>query len=53
MAPTFPNRRRPTPLLAARLQLTRTLYAPFRRKIWISLAAAEAVFLLVALFKFQ
>ena len=25
----------------------------FRRKIWISLAAAEAIFLLVAIFKFQ
>src|SRR5271169_4140103 len=44
----------PTPpeLLAARLQMTRDLgRTRFRRKIWIGLAAAEAVFLLVALFK--
>ena len=41
-------------LLAARLQLTRDLgRTRFRRRIWIGLAAAEAVFLLVALFKFQ
>lgn len=41
-------------LLAARLQLTRDIIQTrFRRKIWISLAAAEAVFLLVALFKMQ
>jgi hypothetical protein len=40
-------------LLAARLQLTRDIgRTRFRRKIWISLAAAEAIFLLVALFKF-
>jgi hypothetical protein len=40
-------------LLAARLQLTRDLgRTRFRRRIWIGLAAAEAVFLLVALFKF-
>ena len=40
-------------LLAARMQLTRDIgRTRFRRKIWISLAAAEAVFLLVALFKF-
>ncbi|MGC2109322.1 MAG: hypothetical protein WA655_07375 [Candidatus Korobacteraceae bacterium] len=40
-------------LLAARMQLTRDIVRTrFRRKIWISLAAAEAVFLLVALFKF-
>ncbi len=41
-------------LLAARMQLTRDIgKTRFRRKIWISLAAAEAVFLLVALFKLQ
>jgi hypothetical protein len=41
-------------LLAARMQLTRDIgRTRFRRKIWISLAAAEAVFLLVALFKLQ
>jgi hypothetical protein len=41
-------------LLAARLQLTRDIIQTrFRRKIWISLAAAEAVFLLVALFKLK
>jgi len=40
-------------LLAARIQLARDLgRTRFRRKIWIGLAAAEAVFLLVALFKF-
>jgi hypothetical protein len=40
-------------LLATRLQLTRDLgRTRFRRRIWIGLAAAEAVFLLVALFKF-
>jgi len=39
-------------LLATRMQLTREIgRTRFRRKIWISLAAAEAVFLLVALFK--
>ena len=41
-------------LLAARLQLTRDLSRTrFRRRIWIGLAAAEATFLIVALFKFQ
>ena len=41
-------------LLATRLRLTRDLGRTcFRRRIWIGLAAAEAVFLLVALFKFQ
>ena len=41
-------------LLAARLQLMRDLgRTRFRRRIWIGLAAAEAIFLLVALFKFQ
>jgi len=41
-------------LLATRLRLTRDLgRTRFRRRIWIGLAAAEAVFLLVALFKFQ
>src|SRR5271157_2414201 len=40
-------------LLAARIQLARDLgRTRFRRKIWIGFAAAEAVFLLVALFKF-
>jgi hypothetical protein len=44
----------PPELLAARLQLTRDLgRSRFRRRIWLGLAAAEAVFLLVALFKFQ
>jgi hypothetical protein len=46
-APTHPE------LLAARLQLTRDLgRTRFRRRIWIGLAAAEAIFLVVALFKF-
>ncbi len=41
-------------LLAARMQLTRDIVRTrFRRKIWISLATAEAVFLLVALFKMK
>jgi hypothetical protein len=41
-------------LLAARMQLTRDLgRTRFRRRIWMGLAAAEAIFLLVALFKFQ
>ena len=41
-------------LLMARLQLVRDIgRTRFRRKIWISLAAAEAIFLLVAIFKFQ
>ncbi len=41
-------------LLATRLQLTRDLgRTRFRRRIWIGLAAAEAIFFLVALFKFQ
>jgi hypothetical protein len=41
-------------LVIARTQLTRDIGSSrFRRKIWISLAAAEAVFLLVALFKLQ
>jgi len=40
-------------MLAARLQLMRDLgRTRFRRRIWIGLAAAEAIFLLVALFKF-
>jgi hypothetical protein len=40
-------------LLAARMQLVRDLgRTRFRRKIWIGLAAAEAVFLIVAMFKF-
>lgn len=41
-------------LLTARFQLVRDIgRTRFRRKIWISLAAAEAIFLLVAIFKFQ
>jgi len=41
-------------LLTARAQLVRDIgRTHFRRKIWISLAAAEAVFLLVAIFRFQ
>lgn len=41
-------------ILATRMQLVRDIgRTRFRRKIWISLAAAEAIFLLVALFKFQ
>jgi hypothetical protein len=40
-------------LLAARMQLARDLgRTRFRRRIWIGLAAAEAIFLVVALFKF-
>jgi hypothetical protein len=40
-------------LLAARMQLTRDLgRTRFRRRVWIGLAAAEAVFLIVAMFKF-
>ena len=41
-------------LLAVRMQLARDLgRTRFRRRIWIGLAAAEAVFLLLAMFKFQ
>jgi hypothetical protein len=41
-------------LLSARVQLVRDIgRTKFRRKIWIALAAAEAVFLLVAIFKLQ
>ncbi len=41
-------------LLMARMQLVRDIgRTSFRRKLWIGLAAAEAVFLLVAIFKFQ
>jgi hypothetical protein len=41
-------------LLATRSQLVRDIgRTRFRRKIWISLAVAEAVFLLVSIFKFQ
>jgi len=41
-------------LLAARTQLVRDIgRSRFRRKIWITLAAAEAVFFLVAIFKMQ
>ena len=40
-------------LLAARMQLARDLgRTRFRRRIWIGLAAAEAAFLIVAMFKF-
>jgi hypothetical protein len=40
--------------MATRSQLVRDIgRTRFRRKIWISLATAEAVFLLVAIFKFQ
>ncbi len=40
-------------LFAARMQLVRDLgRTRFRRRIWIGLAAAEAVFLIVAMFKF-
>ena len=40
-------------LLATRLQMMRDLgRTRFRHKVWIGLAAAEAVFLIVALFKF-
>ncbi len=40
-------------LLAARMQLARDLgRTRFRRRVWIGLAAAEAVFLIVAMFKF-
>jgi hypothetical protein len=41
-------------VLGARLQLVRDIgRSHFRKKIWISLAAAEAIFLLVAIFKLQ
>jgi hypothetical protein len=41
-------------ILATRMQLVRDIgRTRFRRKIWISLATAEAVFLLVAIFKLQ
>jgi len=41
-------------LFAARLQLARDIgRTSFRRKIWIGLAAAELIFLIVAMFKFQ
>jgi len=41
-------------LLASRMQLVRDIgRSRFRRKIWISLAAAEAIFFLVAIFKMQ
>ncbi len=40
-------------ILAAQLQFKRDLASSrFRRKIWISLAAAEALFLIVALVRF-
>ena len=53
-APPEPVAVPPRPdLLAARLQMMRDLgRTRFRRRIWIGLAAAEAVFLIVALFKF-
>lgn len=41
-------------LFAARIQLTRDIgRTSFRRKIWIGLAAAEVIFLIVAMFKLQ
>ena len=41
-------------LLATRLQMTRDLgRSRFRRRVWIGLASAEAIFHLVVLFKFQ
>jgi len=41
-------------LLAARMQLVRDIgRTSFRRKVWIGLAAAEVIFLVVAIFKFQ
>jgi len=41
-------------LLAARMQLVRDIgRTAFRRKVWIGLAAAEIIFLVVAIFKFQ
>jgi hypothetical protein len=41
-------------LFAARMQLARDIgRTAFRRKIWIGLAAAELIFLLVAIFRFQ
>lgn len=45
----------PDPTLAAtRAQIVRDIgRTRFRRKIWIALAAAQAVFLVVAIFKFQ
>ena len=54
-APAEPAATAPSPLLlAVRMQLGRDLgRTRFRRRIWIGLAAAEAVFLLVVLFKFQ
>ena len=54
-APSMPVAAPPRPdLLAARLQMMRDLgRTRFRSKIWIALAAAEAVFLIVAIFKFQ
>jgi hypothetical protein len=41
-------------MMSTRSQLVRDIgRTRFRRKIWISLATAEAIFLLVAIFKFQ
>jgi len=55
-APTAPvpaSAPMPAELLIARMRLTTDLgRTRFRRRIWIGLAAAEAVFLVVALFKF-
>ncbi len=51
-APVVARKANPT-LLAAQLQFKRDLArSRFRRKIWISLAAAEALFLVVALVRF-
>jgi hypothetical protein len=54
-APSVPETAPVDPvLLATRMQLVRDIgRSHFRRKIWITLAAAEAVFFLVAIFKMQ
>src|ERR1035437_4080576 len=51
--PTAPAAPKDPVLWAVRMQLARDLgRTRFRRRIWIGLAAAEAVFLIVAMFKF-
>ena len=51
--PTVPLVPKDPVLWAVRLQLARDLgRTRFRRRIWIGLAAAEAVFLIVAMFRF-
>jgi hypothetical protein len=51
--PTVPLVPKDPVLWAVRMQLARDLgRTRFRRRIWIGLAAAEAVFLIVAMFKF-